>query len=483
MANALVLVAANFRGVFTFLIARLFGEAGLGRFSLMFATVDALSKIATLGLDQAVIPMVARAEAGGDRRASRQLFVRAVLVGAATSVALVAVTWPILRLAAERWEIDAFTRGGLWMLFALPGIAIARISTGVSRGLLEMRAEFYSRGLGETWITTAVFAIAVALGIRDAAPALAVATGSLGGACIALALAQRRLGRRRPARAAAAAPPSVAEMARFALPTSGSGLLNNLALRTDVLLLGAYVGRAPGVTLESFGVFCAAVEIAGGLRKVRQVFDPIFAPLAARRQVTDTLALREMVAGPSRWVLAGQLPAVGFIALAAAPLLSIYGPGFRSGAIWLALLAVAHAANSFAGLVETLLMIERPGLNFANALVTVVVQVAVSLALIPIYGVLGAVIGMSTGFAVQGVLRFVELKQVFGWTWPWRALIRPLQAFAIAMAPALVLRLAMGPAAALASAFLFAVAYLGAWALLGADPTDRMIWRRLLKRE
>ena len=44
-------------------------------------------------------------------------------------------------------------------------------------------------------------------------------------------------------------------------------------MRVDVLLLGAYINRAPGVTLESFGVFCAAAEIAGGLRKVRQVFD------------------------------------------------------------------------------------------------------------------------------------------------------------------------------------------------------------------
>lgn len=480
VANAAVLLAANFRGVFTFLIARLFGGEGLGRFSLMFAVVDALSKVATLGFDQAIVPLVARAEGRGDRGASRQLFARALWLGVGASFALLAVAWPIGAGLAGRWDVEAFTHGGLWMLAALPGIAVARISTGVSRGLLGMRDEFYSRGLGETWITTGVFALAVALGVRDAAPAVAVAVGSLGGACIAAALAHRRLG---PAPAPATAP-ALRGMLDAALPMSGASLLNNLALRTDVLLLGAYVGRAPGVTLESFGVFCAAVEIAGGLRKVRLVFDPILAPVATRRHVSDSSgSLRQMIAGPGRWVLAGQLPAVGFMALAAAPLLSIYGPEFRAGALWLGLLAAAHAANSFAGLVETLLMIERPGLNFLNALVTVIVQIVVSIFLIPVLGVLGAVVGMSTGFAVQGVLRFVELKHVFGWSWPWQSLVRPLQAFALAMLPALGLRLVFGSSVALASALLFAACYCGAWALLGADPADRAVWRRLLKRE
>ena len=51
-ANALVLVAANFRGVFTFLIARLLGQAALGRFGLVFTITDLLSKPATLGFEE-----------------------------------------------------------------------------------------------------------------------------------------------------------------------------------------------------------------------------------------------------------------------------------------------------------------------------------------------------------------------------------------------------------------------------------------------
>ena len=50
-ANALVLVASNFRGVFIFLIARLLGEAALGRFGLAFATMELLSKAGMLGFE------------------------------------------------------------------------------------------------------------------------------------------------------------------------------------------------------------------------------------------------------------------------------------------------------------------------------------------------------------------------------------------------------------------------------------------------
>jgi len=65
-ANALVLLAANFRAVFTFLIARLLGEAALGRFGLVFSLTELLSKAGMLGFDQGIVPMAAaRAASGG----------------------------------------------------------------------------------------------------------------------------------------------------------------------------------------------------------------------------------------------------------------------------------------------------------------------------------------------------------------------------------------------------------------------------------
>ena len=55
-----------------------------------------------------------------------------------------------------------------------------------------MTNEFYSRGITETWVTTGVFVVRVALGLRDVAPALAVARRHDGRGVVAYVLARAR---------------------------------------------------------------------------------------------------------------------------------------------------------------------------------------------------------------------------------------------------------------------------------------------------
>src|ERR1043165_10066027 len=80
-ANFIAMLASNFRGVFTFLVARLLGPAALGIFSVAWAMTDLVSKIGIFGLDDAIITFIARSEATGDRARSRALFRLAVLLG------------------------------------------------------------------------------------------------------------------------------------------------------------------------------------------------------------------------------------------------------------------------------------------------------------------------------------------------------------------------------------------------------------------
>src|SRR5207249_10288565 len=52
--NSIAMLASNFRGIFTFLVARLLGPAALGIFSVAWSTTDIISKIGVLGLDNAI---------------------------------------------------------------------------------------------------------------------------------------------------------------------------------------------------------------------------------------------------------------------------------------------------------------------------------------------------------------------------------------------------------------------------------------------
>src|SRR5207237_8623498 len=87
-ASFTAMLASNFRGIFTFLVARLLGPAALGVFSVAWATTDLVSKIGIFGLDDTIITFIARAEARGDRARSRSLFRLAVLLGLAPCTVL-----------------------------------------------------------------------------------------------------------------------------------------------------------------------------------------------------------------------------------------------------------------------------------------------------------------------------------------------------------------------------------------------------------
>src|SRR5215211_6748864 len=78
--NTIAMLASNFRGIFTFLVARLLGPAALGTFSVAWANTDLVSKIAVFGLDNAITTFIARSQATRDFARSRTLFRAAVVL-------------------------------------------------------------------------------------------------------------------------------------------------------------------------------------------------------------------------------------------------------------------------------------------------------------------------------------------------------------------------------------------------------------------
>src|SRR5207237_8413519 len=100
--NTIAMLASNFRGIFTFLVARLLGPAALGIFSVAWSTTDIISKIGVLGLDNAITTFIARSEAVGNRVRSRALFRVAVVLGVAQSVVTAAIVIVALQFFNNR---------------------------------------------------------------------------------------------------------------------------------------------------------------------------------------------------------------------------------------------------------------------------------------------------------------------------------------------------------------------------------------------
>jgi len=480
--NALAFLASTLRGIFTFLVARLLGSATLGTFVLAWAITDLVSKFATLGLDITTVAFVARTEAAGDRAGSMRIMNASLAVAMSASAVLAAAGfWFVWTIGPRLGQQPDLARATAVTLLALPGIVLYRVSNGLSRGMTVMHHDIYSRGLTESLGTAAALLVAMAFGLRQLAPEAAAIGGTLASGCVAYAFARRLYV---PAGGRVVAPASrglVASLLRASAPTALYDFLNIAVMQLDVLMLGLYVGHVTGLTLETLGVYAAGVEVALGLRKVSQIFAPIFVPVVARQIAAGEIQQAETsYAYLARWMLAILLPALAVLALSGGAILTIFGEGFRRGAAWMVIVAVACALNAFVGLGESILLVHRPGLNLLNSSLALGAAVALNLWLIPAFGALGAAIGMLVPYTLQGVLRSVEISVIFKWRWPLRSLVKPWMAALAALPLALLLRLTVsGTVAEVAAAVVYMAGYLAAWRVLGLEPNDRAVLAHL----
>lgn len=501
--NTLAFLASNLRGIFTFLVARLLGSAALGTFGLAWAATDMVSKIATWGLDTSAIAAVAARDAAGDAAGSRRLMRAVVAIALGLSVlgaaAGIAGAWAIGPALGVRRELLVATSV---LLLALPGISLYRVSNALSRGKGVMHHDIYSRGCTESFATAAALLLAMAAGARAIAPEIAVMAGTLASGIVAFLLARPLFGQAPPASSVAErlgpapsharptggrfpdAAGDVGALVRGSAPIALYGLINIGIMQLDVIMLGVYVGRVPGVTLEALGIYAAACAVAGGLRKVNQAFTPIFLPVVARQMARGDVRSAEASYGYlARWMLAILLPGIAVLALSGGAIMSLYGPAFARGRVWLAILGAACGLNAFVGLGELILVVKRPAVNLTNSCIALAAAVGLNLLLIPAFGPLGAAMGMLVPYAIQGILRGVEMSWLLGWRWPWRALAKPWAAALMALPLAVAVRLAgAGLAMQLAAGALYLVSYAVAWRVIGVDASDRALLDRLFQR-
>jgi O-antigen/teichoic acid export membrane protein len=394
--NTIALLASNFRGVFTFLIARLLGAAALGTFLVAWATTDILSKIGMFGLDNAITPFIARSEVAGTHARSRALFQLAVFLALTQSVIVAVIAILVVQFAGNAFGLNPQMVAVLTVLLcAMPGVNLYRICTAISRAMKVMKHDIWSRGLTESTVTTIAFLTAIALDWKMYGAAIAAIIGTGASGLVALKLASSLFRSAPSAHGAISYRAEARRLLTYSASISGYDLINALIVRLDVIMLGCFVGRAPGVTLATVGIYGAVVEVASGLRKVNQAFNPIFGPLIAGMTANgDQGHAATTFSRVAQWMLWILLPLLAVMVFAGPLILSIYGADFRQGAIWLGIVALACGTNCFVGLAETVIMVQRPGINLVNSTITCVVAVVANLHLINSLGATGAAFGI-----------------------------------------------------------------------------------------
>ncbi|MFI5426975.1 oligosaccharide flippase family protein [Aeromicrobium sp. UC242_57] len=93
--------------------------------------------------------------------------------------------------------------------------------------------------------------------------------------------------------------------------------------------------------------------------------------------------------------------------------LSIFGPGFEDGATSLGILAVAMAVALAAGTVQTILLMGgRSSWQLADKSIALALNVALNLALIPVWGIEGAAVAWAVTIVVDTVIVIYQVQHL-----------------------------------------------------------------------
>ena len=203
----------------------------------------------------------------------------------------------------------------------------------------------------------------------------------------------------------------VRELLLFTIPLLTTDLVYIVLNTSDAILLGWFRGPA------DVAAFRVIIPAAGLNQLVFSSFTLLFVPAAARLFArNDRDGVRDLYWQTAIWMAVISFPLFAMtFSLAGDVTTALYGERYAGSSLFLAMLSLAYYFNTalgFNGLtlrvfgaVRSIVLI-----NVAAA----VLNLALNLALIPLYGPLGAAIGTTTTLIVHNVLKQIGLRRTTG---------------------------------------------------------------------
>lgn len=427
-----IVVNAGLAFVITWLIARFLGASATGAFFLFTSLFMIGTSAVALGADTGLVRSLSRARATDApellRPAVRAALLPVVLVGVVISSALILLAEPIASWLAPGEGATPTVRV---LAAALLPAALTGILLGGSRGLGRVRTYTAVQNLFIPIGRLALVAAAIALIRSTQSVVWAWAAPLFCAAAIAGFLLAGQLRAEAPY-SAAPTRPERREIFRqfwsFSLPRGGAVILERALDWADVLLVIALLGpRAGGI----YGVVTRIVQAGNMLESaLRIVLGPRLSAAIAKG---DNDAAARMYLQVTQLLILGSWPFYLAVALFADTLLNLFGAEFASGAVSLVILASAMALKNTAGALQTvLLMAGHSSWQLRNKAMQLVVLLALTLILVPHWGLAGAAIAFAAGILVDTLLAGYQVHRLL------RISFSPRAAARAASLPALV---------------------------------------------
>jgi O-antigen/teichoic acid export membrane protein len=198
---------------------------------------------------------------------------------------------------------------------------------------------------------------------------------------------------------------------RFALPQNINTTFGRYQSRIDVLALGML-----GYTSELIAFYVTGALLAACLQEVRMVFSTALAPVIARyHRIHDRNALEHMLARVSRWTTTLVVPATALVLIWRSHLLLLVDKSYTHPSGFLALLLLSTLIQSSIGLAGNyLVFMGHSGWNLFNSLAAAALNTALSLVLIPHFGLAGAALANCVAALVLAGAQLLEVRYLEG---------------------------------------------------------------------
>ena len=381
---------AAFTAALTLYLVRALDPDGYGVLALAVAVGSLLLLPSDLGISSSAARFIA--ERRGDQSAVARVVADALtlklLVSGALSLALVAVSGPIADAYGEPdlvWPLRAVALAvfgqSLLLLFQGAFVALGRIAVNLRITVAESLVE------------TGTSVVLVALGGGATGAAFGRTAGYLVGAVVAAFVTLRLLGRASVA-VGRVRGGRASEIARYAGPLFVVDVAFTVTGAIDPLLVAAFLDTT------AVGIFQAPARLVTFLHYIGYAVGSGVAPRLARhaREAPRVDAFRAGI----RWLVLIYVPlAVGIAAWAEPTADLLLGGGYEESADVLLALAPFVLLSGLAPLASlTVNFLGAARRRVPIAVATVVVNLAVSAALIPAVGVVGAAIGATAAYVV-----------------------------------------------------------------------------------
>ena len=463
-------------------LARMYGPAQLGFYALGVTTVWLTNVLTQFGMDSGVVRYIAQHKADGDVSRIRGT----IFLGLGATFALSSVIAGLIFFGAGFLADEVFGKPFMRSVFrifavALPFFTLMNMATYSIGGFQTTRgAHRHGTSVRQVWqpaINLALVVVFYLLGAQVLGAATAYVLSMAAGSLLGLYYLKRvfpsfvgtEVGRKAPAKYepralfGASAPMVVANVMPYINTWTAMTVLGVFAMPKEV------------------GIFTAASRMGTLSALVLFAFSGIFTPMVSSLYKKGSLEyLGNLYGDVSRWAFTGSLGVFLLTVLLSKDIMAVFGSKFVAGWPALVLIAGAQLYSSSAGLTDRVLAMTGNQRRVMIATVSSTIGgVAVTFALVPAYGFIGAAAASAAAIVVSNTILLVFVRRILG-LWPYdRGYVKPVLAGALTIAGCYLLKSVLPLPTGIVAIAILGPLFMGGFAMflfaLGLSHSDQQL--------